>query len=79
MPDKRPPKDPNQLAKYILDVSTGEADKIEPPKKNPHAQALSKLGASKGGKARAKTLSSRKRSAIAKKAAKTRWAKRQFQ
>ena len=73
MPAKRPPKDTNQLAKYILDVSTGEAEKIEPPKKNPHAQALSKLGASKGGKARAKALSARKRSAIAKSGAKARW------
>jgi len=75
MPDRKPPKDSNQLAKYIVDVTSGEAEKIEPPKKNPHAQALSKLRASKGGKARAKTLSSRKRSAIAKKAAKARWSK----
>lgn len=75
MPDKRPPKDPNELAKYILDVTTGKEDKIEPPKKNPHAQALSKLGASKGGKARAKSLTASKRKAIAKKAAKSRWSK----
>jgi hypothetical protein len=52
MPAKRPPKDVNELAKYIL-ASTGETEKIQPPKKNPHAQALSKLGASKGGKERA--------------------------
>lgn len=76
MPTKRPPKDANQLAKYILDVTTGEEDKIEPPKKNPHAQALSKLGASKGGTQRAKNLSARKRKTIAKKAAETRWGKR---
>jgi hypothetical protein len=76
MPEKRPPKDSNQLAKYIVDVTSGEAEKIEPPKKNPHAQALSKLGASKGGKARAKSLTASKRKAIAKKAAKTRWQKR---
>jgi hypothetical protein len=75
MPDKRPPKDPNQLAKYIVDVTSGETEKVEPPKKNPHAQALSKLGASKGGKARAGSLSSKKRRAIAKKAAKARWDK----
>ena len=77
MPTKRPPKDANELARYILDVTTGDADKIEPPKKNPHAQALSKLGASKGGKARAETLSASKRRAIAKKAAKSRWKERQ--
>ncbi|HXL79355.1 MAG TPA: hypothetical protein VN951_00650 [Pyrinomonadaceae bacterium] len=73
MPTKRPPKDANQLAKYILDVTTGKADKIEPPVKNPHAQALSKLGASKGGIQRAKNLSAKKRKSIAKKAAKARW------
>jgi hypothetical protein len=73
MPDKRPPKESNQLAKYIVDVASGEAEKIEPPKKNPHAQALSKLGASKGGKARAQKLTAKKRSQIAKKAAETRW------
>jgi hypothetical protein len=44
--------------------------------KNVHAQALSALGASKGGKARAKSLSSEQRAAIAKKAAHTRWKKR---
>jgi hypothetical protein len=79
MPEKRPPKDPNQLAKYILDVTTGEAEKIEPPKKNPHAQALSKLGANKGGQARAKKLTSKKRSQIAKKAAAARWVRKENQ
>ena len=38
------------------------------------AQALSELGASKGGKARAKSLSKEKRQEIARKAAETRWA-----
>jgi hypothetical protein len=79
MPTKRPPRDVNELARYVLDVTTGKADKIEPPVKNPHAQALSALGASKGGKARAETLSASKRRAIAKKAAKVRWAERKGQ
>lgn len=70
MPTKGPPKDANELAKYILDVSTGDAEKIEPPKKNAAAQALSKLGASKGGHTRAATLSAKRRKAIATKAAK---------
>ena len=69
----KPPRDSNQLAKYILEVTTGETEKIVPPIKNPHAQALSKLGASKGGKARAQKLSAKKRKSIAKKAALTRW------
>jgi hypothetical protein len=48
---------------------------LEPLKadKNPAAVALGKLGGAKGGKARAAALSPRKRSAIAKKAARTRW------
>jgi hypothetical protein len=44
--------------------------------KNPAAVALGKLGASKGGKARAKKLTPEQRSAIARKAAQARWAKR---
>jgi len=76
-PAKRPPRDVNELAKYIVDVTTGEEDKIEPPKKNPAAVALAALGASKGGKARAKKLSSKKRRTIAQKAARARWSKKQ--
>jgi hypothetical protein len=75
MPEKRPPKDPNELAKYILDVTTGEAEKIEPAKKNPHAQALGRLGGRKGGKARAKSLSKTRRKEIAQKAINKRWGK----
>ena len=41
--------------------------------KNPAAVALSKLGASKGGKARAKKLSAADRSRIARRAANARW------
>lgn len=41
--------------------------------KNPHAEALGKLGGAKGGAARAKKLSPARRRAIAKAAAKTRW------
>jgi hypothetical protein len=44
-------------------------------KKNPAAVALSKLGASKGGKARANKLSAKARSRIAKLAAQARWNK----
>ena len=42
--------------------------------KNPAAVALGKLGGAKGGAARAKALSPKKRIAIAKKAARARWA-----
>jgi hypothetical protein len=47
----------------------------KPDTRNPAAVALSKLGASKGGKARAEALSARKRKQIAKKAAEARWKK----
>ena len=42
-------------------------------KKNPHAVALSRLGARKGGLARAAKLSAEERQEIARKAAQARW------
>jgi hypothetical protein len=45
-------------------------------RKNPHAVALSKLGAAKGGQARAAKLTPEQRREIAKKAAEARWAKK---
>jgi hypothetical protein len=47
--------------------------------KNPAAVALGKLGASKGGKARAKKLTKEQRVEIARKAAKARWANKRQQ
>lgn len=72
------PRDVNQLAKMIVDMSTGEIPKEDKPperEKNPAAVALGKLGASKGGQARAAKLSPKKRKEIAKKAAEARWNK----
>lgn len=72
------PRDTNQLAKFITDIATGEA---ELPKtddgKDPAAVALGRKGGLKGGRARADSLSAKKRSEIAKKAAKARWSNRQ--
>ena len=73
----RRPRDTNQLAWQIVQEATGQAP-VEPEKpdtRNQAAVALSKLGASKGGKARAERLSARKRSEIAKKAARARWSR----
>jgi hypothetical protein len=68
------PRDTNQLAKFIVDVTTGQVDLPDPDAgKNPAAVALGKLGGAKGGKARARRLSPEKRKSIAKKAAKARW------
>jgi len=70
-------RDINQLAKYIVDDATGEEllSKAINEGKNPAAVYLGRLGGLKGGKARASKLTSERRSAIAKKAAKTRWQK----
>lgn len=51
-------------------------DKPDEHEKNPAAVALGRLGGLKGGKARAASLSAKKRSDIAKRAAKARWKKR---
>lgn len=69
------PRDVNQLAKLIVDISTGAHDDvlIEESKKNPAAVALGRLGGLKGGKARAEKLSAEKRRKIAKAGAKARW------
>jgi hypothetical protein len=68
------PRDINQLAKMIVDQSTGNAPPAPPePAKNPAAVALGKLGGLKGGKARAAALSPKRRKEIAKKAAAKRW------
>lgn len=66
------PRDPNQLAKMIVDIATGELDDtVSESKRNPSKRG--RAGGLKGGKARAATLSARKRRAIAKRAAKARW------
>ncbi len=63
----------NSVAARVVALTTGEKPA---PAKNPAAVALGRLGASKGGKARAESLSASKRKAIAKKAALSRWAKK---
>lgn len=69
------PRDTNQLAKFIVDLATGEAQDTPPPAdgKDPAAVALGRKGGLKGGAARAKKLTALERSEIAKKAAKARW------
>ena len=69
------PTDPNQLAKRVIDIATGEEPDTDEPKKDPAAVALGRRGGLKGGKARADSLTPAQRSEIAKKAAAKRWAK----
>ena len=72
------PRDPNQLAKLMVEIATGEAS--DPPinedGKNMAAVYLGRLGGIKGGKARAASLSTERRSEIARVAASRRWEKR---
>ncbi len=78
---KKRPADPNQLAASVVADAIAASEQIQPTgkvkKKNMAAYALSKLGASKGGKARAESLSSSRRSQIAQDAALSRWRKKQ--
>ena len=68
------PKDTNQLAKNIVDIATGETpDTLNQDEAKAAAAALGRLGGLKGGVARAKSLSAKRRSEIAKKAAAARW------
>lgn len=75
---RKRPRDTNQLAYQIVQEATGQAptEPEAPDLRNPAAVALSKLGASKGGQARAAALSPAKRKAIALKAVRARWAKK---
>ncbi len=72
-------KDPQELARHVLDAIVPDAEGPEPedqkPEKNPAAVALGRLGGKKGGPARAAKLTAEQRTAIAKKAAAKRWEK----
>ena len=66
-------KDLKRLANWIVERAT-EAKSDKPTSgKNPAAVALGRLGGLKGGHARARKLSKKRRAEIAEKAARTRW------
>ena len=68
------PRDPNQLAKAVVDFSIGEREPDpEPRVKDPAAVALGRKGGLKGGRARAESMTPEQRSEAARKAAKARW------
>ncbi len=76
MPDRsrKRPRDPNVLAKQLVDEATGVQPKYDPDQgKDPAAVALGRKGGLKGGKARAANMTPEQRSAAAKKAAAARW------
>lgn len=70
------PRDPNQLAKFIVDLATGATTEERPEPLTP-VQEFARSGGLKGGAARADALSPERRREIAKKAAEKRWGKPQ--
>ena len=72
------PRDPNELAKLLVDIATGEREDplLTSDGKNAAAVALGRRGGLKGGLARAKKLSPEERRVIAERAARARWQKR---
>ncbi len=71
------PRDPNELAKLVVDLATGDQSALEVHStKNPAAVALGRLGGLKGGNARAASLSASERKEVARRAAKARWGDR---
>jgi hypothetical protein len=66
------PRDPNQLAKLIVDLATGEATEPAPTPDS----AAAELGR-KGGAARARNLTAEQRREIARKGAISRWKRSQ--
>src|SRR5438105_3546006 len=60
-------------ARNTAEGDIGETAQTPDQGKNPAAVALGRLGGLKGGQARAKSLSAKKRADIARKAARARW------
>ncbi len=74
-PRKRP-RDFNQLAKRLVDESTGDTPADDAPaerEKDPAAVALGRRGGLKGGKARAARMTAEERREAARRAAEARW------
>lgn len=77
------PRDPNQLAKWTVDVSTGqipEPEETHPPEPvmppanlSQYMAAIGRKGGQIGGKRRLETMSKEQRSKVARRAAKARW------
>ena len=75
------PRDPNHLAKWVVEQSTGE---IPPQEEKPahipspadissYMAAIGRKGGQIGGKRRLKTMTPEQRQKVAAKAARTRW------
>ena len=69
MPQVKRLRDPNQLAKLMVDIATGD---VEEPEETERAKRARKAG-EHGGPARAAKLTPERRSDIARHAASIRW------
>ena len=69
------PRDPNQRAKAVVDLATGQRSPEPIREKDPAAIARGHMGGIIGGKARAAKLTAEQRSESARRAAKARWAR----
>ena len=67
------PRDPNQRAKAVVDLATGQREPEPVREKDPAAIARGRLGGVKGGAARAAKMTAEQRSESASRAAKARW------
>ncbi len=72
---KKRPKDPNELAAEIVRLSTEDEEETEIDPVKAYLAEIGKKGGLKGGAARAKKLSKRRRQEIAIQAAAARWGK----
>ena len=72
-PPKRP-RDPAQLAKFVVDMATGAIHDAPESDKGPMS-ALGRAGGLRGGRARANKLPEERRAEIARQAAAARWRK----
>lgn len=81
------PRDPNQLAKWIVDTSTSEASETSPSSAalpslpapasiSAYMSAMGRKGGQIGGKRRLVTMTPAQRRKAAAKAAKARWSKK---
>ncbi|HEV8251743.1 MAG TPA: histone H1 [Candidatus Limnocylindria bacterium] len=76
MKKRKMPRDPNQLAKMIVDMTLHEDEPESPERvKDPASVELGRQGGLIGGPRRAAKLSPERRSEIARKAAAARWGK----
>jgi hypothetical protein len=77
MTDRHPkrPRDPNQLAKSIIDIATGEAAPDDDAPESAYTKRARSAGR-KGGPARSAALTPEQRAEIARAAAAARWKKR---